>query len=147
MTRIIIETMKKGHLPEVLAIERASFSAPWSERSFYDELHNPSSFSFVAFMGENVAGYVCARKLWDEGHILNLAVRPDMRRQGIGQALALKVVGELRKSACRCIYLEVRASNHEAKKLYEKLGFLVTGTRKAYYEAPKEDALAMMREC
>lgn len=145
-----IETMSRAHLAEMLAIERASFAMPWSERSFRYELYNPASVSYVALTDSpntsSVAGYVIARQVLDEGHILNLAVRADLRRTGIAETLVRKVIEDMRSYDCRFMYLEVRASNHAARRLYEKLGFKVAGTRKAYYDHPQEDAVMMALE-
>lgn len=146
MEGIRFERMRKRHLSEVLRIERVSFGAPWSEVSFMSELYNPASVAYVALAGSSVAGYIIVRQIVDEGHILNLAVRPDLRRKGIARALVENAMADLRESLCKYIYLEVRASNEEAKKLYEALGFKIVGTRKAYYENPREDALLMTSE-
>lgn len=135
--------MQRHHILEILEIERLSFSTPWSEASFYNETYNPNSLSYTAELESNVVGYICVRHIADEAHILNLAVRPDMRRQGIARALVLKALEELSETQCKTVYLEVRASNYQARALYESFGFKVVGIRKSYYEFPKEDAVVM----
>ncbi|MBI4685288.1 MAG: ribosomal protein S18-alanine N-acetyltransferase [Nitrospirae bacterium] len=140
----IIREMTKNDIPEVTVIERMSFSAPWSETSFFNEIYNPRSTSKVAVAGERVIGYICANQVSDEGHILNLGVHPDFRRKGIAKNLVTLIIEELKESACRFLYLEVRESNYPAKKLYEGFGFRIIGTRKEYYVMPAEDAVIMM---
>lgn len=143
MTEVIIQKIERHHIPEILEIEHQSFSTPWSEASFYNETYNPNSLSYTAILEFSVVGYICIRHIGDEAHILNLAVRPDMRRHGIARTLVLRIIGELRETPCKTIYLEVRVSNYQARALYEALGFKVVGIRKAYYEFPKEDAVMM----
>jgi len=143
MTRIIIREMTVSDIPDVTAIEQASFSTPWSAASFLSELDNPGSICLVALSGDSLIGYVCASCILDEGHILNLAVRPDCRRMGIGRLLALSVLKELRACGCKKIFLEVRASNTAAMRLYESIGFRMLGLRRGYYHYPKEDAVIM----
>ncbi len=146
MKEIIIRYMKEADIPSVVEIERMSFSTPWSETSFYNEIYNHRSIAKVAALGEDVVGYVCTKQVADEGHILNLAVHPDYRRRGIATALVENILEELKVNACRFLYLEVRISNYTARKLYESFGFKVVGVRKGYYVIPKEDAVIMMLE-
>jgi ribosomal-protein-alanine N-acetyltransferase len=131
-------------IPEILKIESISFSTPWNEMAFLNEIYNPSSINKVAFYGNVVIGYICANSVIDEGHILNIAVHPDMRRKGIAAVLLEKVIDELRRKGCKSLYLEVRASNISAIQFYENYGFVSAGLRKNYYTSPKEDAVVMM---
>ena len=90
-----------------------------------------------------VAGYLCAGLIMDEGHILNLAVGPGMRRTGIASVLIGDVIDRLRERGCRFLFLEVRDSNTAAREIYRKFGFKVIGIRKNYYVSPVEDAIIM----
>lgn len=135
--------MEPSHLAEVLAIERASFSIPWSEPSFLIEIHSPDARTYVALEEGVVAGYLCTKKVLREGHIQNLAVRDGLRRKGIAKGLVEKGLEDLRAEGCKCVYLEVRESNLPAIKLYEAFGFVKVGVRKAYYLHPVEDAVLM----
>ncbi|VAX33466.1 Ribosomal-protein-S18p-alanine acetyltransferase [hydrothermal vent metagenome] len=143
MTQITISKMTVSDIPEVAAIERESFSTPWTEASFFSEINSPASICRVALSGDSLIGYICASCILDEGHILNLAVRPDYRRKGIGRRLVLSVLKELRTCGCKKIFLEVRASNTDAIKLYESAGFRMLGLMRGYYFLPKEDAVIM----
>jgi ribosomal-protein-alanine N-acetyltransferase len=140
---IVIGDMEAEDLPSVLEIERASFTTPWSEISFYNELKNPRSIVKAARKEGRAIGYVCANRILDEGHILDLAVHPAFRGRGVASALALHVIERLRKEGVRCIFLEVRDSNEPAAKLYKKFGFERIGIRKNYYLSPEEDGLIM----
>ncbi|MDA8238819.1 MAG: ribosomal protein S18-alanine N-acetyltransferase [Nitrospiraceae bacterium] len=143
LTDIVIGDMETGDLPSVLEIERASFAMPWSETSFFNELKNPRSISRAAKRDGRVTGYIFASRILDEGHILDLAVHPDFRRQGIASALVAHVIEHLREEGCRFLYLEVRESNVPAIKMYGKFGFERIGIRKKYYVSPDEDAVIM----
>ncbi len=146
MKKISIREMTKADIDEVLEIEEASFPTPWSGESFAREIDNPCSFCHVALAGDVLIGYACASRILDEGHILNLAVRPDYRGRGIGKLLALSVLAKLVSSGCREVFLEVRTSNRTARRLYESLGFRMVGLRKGYYPLPREDAIIMKKE-
>jgi ribosomal-protein-alanine N-acetyltransferase len=146
MAEIFMRTMRERDIPEVLEIENLSFSTPWSDTAFINEIHKPYSLTKVAVLEDKIIGYICVNNIVDEGHFLNLAVHPDFRRRGIAKTLAEKVLKELRENSCRYIYLEVRVSNFEARKFYEHLGFRVMGMRKNYYTLPAEDAIVMAYE-
>lgn len=138
--------MEEKDVPAVAAIERTSFSLPWSETSFLNEIRKEHGVSRVAIAGDTVVGYVSAESVLDEGHILNLGVHPGYKKRGIATALVENILEELKVRACRFLYLEVRASNFVAKRLYQGFGFSVVGRRKNYYVAPNEDAVIMMLE-
>lgn len=144
LSPLIIRRMKAEDIAAVVAIERTSFSLPWSEISFVKELSKSRSIPKVAIMDDVVAGYMCIEYVVDEGHILDLAVHLHYRKRRIAATLVEDAIAELRQRACRCIYLEVRASNHAAKNLYENYGFRMVGSRKSYYVDPVEDAAIMM---
>ena len=122
-----IRAMTAADVPQVAAMERACFSDPWSEKSVASELENPLSCWLVALDGETVAGYVGSQTVLDETDMMNIAVHPDFRRQGVARALILALIGELKKRGSRCLTLEVRASNEAAIAFYRKNGFSVIG--------------------
>ena len=138
--------MKLEHVRQIAMLEKRCFSDPWSENSIAFEQRNPLSLWLVALDGDTVAGYVGSQSVMDEADMMNIAVSPDYRRQGIGQALVERLVTELSAVGVRCLALEVRLSNEPAKALYEKLGFALAGRRPNYYRNPKEDALILRKE-
>ena len=141
-----IAHMTAEHVPQVTALEKVCFSDPWSEKSVASELENPLSCWLVALDGETVAGYVGSQTVMDETDMMNIAVSPASRRQGVARALIEALVSALRERGSKQLTLEVRASNGPARQLYESLGFLQVGLRKNYYRNPKEDALILRKE-
>ena len=141
---LVLDDMRTSDLAEVVEIERTSCTLPWSESLFFNEIQNPRSMPRVARKEGRVAGYLCASQILDEGHILNLAVHPELRRTGIASALITDMIDRLRNEGCRFIFLEVRDSNREAKEIYEQFNFKVIGIRKNYYVSPVEDAVVMV---
>lgn len=144
MNEIVIREMQEKDIPQIMQIECSSFSTPWSEAAFFSEIHKPYSFSRAALSGDTIVGYICINYVLNECHILNLAVHPHFRRQGIATLLLAKAMKESRKRGCVFYYLEVRFSNTGARKFYESFGFRIVGTRKKYYVSPEEDAALMM---
>jgi ribosomal-protein-alanine N-acetyltransferase len=144
LSGLLIEDMKEADLPEVAALEKSAFTTPWSEISFFNELKNPRSLMKVGRKGSIIAGYACAHAIVDEGHILTVATHPEFRRQGVASSLVARVIEELQEGGCRFIFLEVRASNEAARRMYERFGFQVFGIRKGYYAEPREDAAVML---
>jgi [ribosomal protein S18]-alanine N-acetyltransferase len=139
---IIIRPMVEADLEAALTIEQASFPAPWSREHFLHEIVAPHSFPFVALVDGDIAGYVCLMSLFEEAQILDVAVALEQRGKGIARLLMehsfIVAIGE----GAEFMALEVRESNKAAISLYERLGFVRTGTRRGYYEG-KEDAVLM----
>ena len=144
MPSLSIERMRLADLSDVLAIERVSFSMPWSRGAFlYEVEQNQVARSWVGRENGRVVGYICLWEVADELHITNVAVHPEARRHGIGRALLESVFERARAGGARMVLLEVRPSNVEALGLYESLGFRVVGRRQGYYYDTGEDALVM----
>ncbi len=144
MPPLSVDRMRRADLDEVLAIERASFSMPWSRGAFlYEMEQNQVARCWVMREDGRVVGYICVWEVADELHITNIAVHPAARRRGIGRRLLQQVIGEARGKGLRVVALEVRPSNVEARALYESFGFRVVGRRRGYYYDTGEDALVM----
>ena len=144
---MIITKMTEKHVAQVAELEKICFgSAAWSEKSIASELENALSLWIVAVEDEQVLGYVGSQTVIDETDMMNIAVHPDYRRQGVARKLVAQLVEELKLRQSRCLTLEVRASNEPAKKLYKMLDFEEIGIRKNYYRNPKEDALILRKE-
>ncbi len=143
--------MKKTDIEQVMAIENASFSQPWSRNLFLSEFRSPLVSSLlVALVGDpacrKVIGYLVYWLVQDEMHILNLATEPSRRRRGVAGRLVLCGIERARKKGATRAFLEVRASNREAQKLYSRLGFTGSFIRRDYYDVPVEDAVVMTLE-
>ena len=144
MPSLSIERMRPADLSDVLAIERASFSMPWSRGAFLYEIEqNQVARCWVGREDGRVVGYICLWDVADELHITNVAVHPEARRRGVGRALLDSVFERARAAGSRVVLLEVRPSNVEALALYESFGFRVVGSRRGYYYDTGEDALVM----
>ena len=143
---ITVENMTAAHVPQIAELEKLCFSDPWNEASVASELENPLSLWLVALDGDRVAGYVGSQSVMGEADMMNVAVHPDYRRQGIAERLIAALIKRLRENEVYCLLLEVRVSNEPAKALYGKLGFAEVGRRKNYYRNPKEDALILRKE-
>jgi ribosomal-protein-alanine N-acetyltransferase len=138
----------ESDLAGVLEVENDSFTNPWTKEMYAWELQNRSvCHIYVLRTPERLVTGFCAFWLvFDEIHINNVAVRPEFRGQGLGTALLHHVFAEARQLGARRATLEVRASNEGAKRLYQRLGFYVAGTRRNYYSHPVEDALILWRD-
>lgn len=143
---ISIRKMKAEDVPQIAALEAACFSAPWDASSLAAELENPLSLWLTAAEGQTVAGYIGSQSVLGEADMMNLAVAPSHRRQGIARALVLELIRELTAAGVTCLTLEVRAGNAPALALYESLGFAEIGLRKNYYFRPREDAKILRKE-
>ena len=140
-----IVEMTVDHVLQVAQLEMLCFSDPWSEKSIASELTNKLALWLVAEENGAVAGYIGSQTVPDESDMMNVAVHPDFRRQGIAEALVTALCEALKKQGSVSLTLEVRASNEPAKALYEKLGFELVGRRPNYYRNPKEDALILRK--
>ncbi len=144
MSSLTLDRMRVEDLDQVLAIERASFTMPWSRGAFlYEMQQNRVARCWVTRDAGRVVGYLCVWEIADELHVTNIAVRPDARRRGIGRDLLGTAIADARARGFRVVALEVRPSNEEARALYDSFGFHVVGRRRGYYYDTGEDALVM----
>ena len=139
-------SMTPAHVPQIAQLERLCFNDPWSDRSIASELDNRFSLWLVAVDGEKVVGYVGSQSVLGWADMMNIAVSPEYRRQGIAYGLVTRLEEALKENDVTCLTLEVRASNASAQALYGKLGFQQVGRRPNYYRNPKEDALILRKE-
>jgi ribosomal-protein-alanine N-acetyltransferase len=135
-------------LEAIERIERRSYPTPWSRSMFASELSKPSSISLGAFEAETgeLVGYLVISRYVDAWHVMNIAVAPERRREGIAVALFERLFELTAADGRRGYTLEVRISNEAAIKLYERLGFQSRGVRRGYYTDNREDALIMWRD-
>lgn len=134
------------HLREIIEIEKASFSDPWSFSYFINLINDTNSYFSVSMHSDHVTGYCILQSILDEGEIYNIAVGKEFRRKGIGIALLNDAIIYGRSLRLSKIHLEVRSSNCGAIMMYKKMGFFASGKRTSYYRAPKEDAIIMTYE-
>ena len=128
------------------ALEEQCFSMPWTEQQLRSQLPDANHEFIAAVDGDGrVLGYVGMMFVLDEGYISNVAVSPECRRQGIGDALIAEMDSRAKKRALSFATLEVRESNAPAIALYSKHGYVPVGTRKNYYDLPRENAILMTK--
>ena len=142
MQRKILK-MQEQHL-EILAQDLNEYDDFWNEKILKDEFYNENSEYFVICEDEIVCGFA---GLWfniDEAHIMNIAVRKDFRKNGIGSELLSFLIDEAKSKGKMCITLEVRDNNIPAIKLYKKFNFDILGRRKKYYNNVN-DAIIMTK--
>ena len=141
----LIQNAEKKHLAQLENLEKLCFSMPWTREQLESQLPDAQHVFLVAVDGESVLGYVGMMFVLDEGCISNVAVSPEARRCGIGDALIAELLLRAEEKALSFVTLEVRESNEAAIRLYQKHGFQKVGLRKKYYDLPKEDAILMTK--
>lgn len=138
-----IKEMTAEDLEEVAALEKEIFSTPWSRQGFADTMRQEAALYLAVRENGRLAGYCGLLQSFDEAEIVNVAVAPAFRRQGIGAAMLTELMERGYARGIANYTLEVRESNRGALHLYEKLGFERVGVRKNFYEKPREDAVIM----
>jgi ribosomal-protein-alanine N-acetyltransferase len=143
-TDIVFRSMTLQDIGTIAAIERESFTAPWTENAFRHEL-TQNLFAKYMVMEHNgvILGYGGMWLIVDEAHVTNIAVREPYRGRGLGERLLRELMRTARWMGARRMTLEVRVSNGVAQGLYRKLGFVPSGVRPGYYSDNREDALIM----
>src|SRR3954469_12336910 len=141
-----IRRLELHDLNAIEAIEKRAYPTPWSRSMFASELAKPTSICLGAFEGPDLVGYVINSRDVAAWQVMNGAVRPDHRRRGVATALLERLFELTRGDERRGYTLEVRVSNEDAIRLYEKLGFESRGIRRGYYTDNREDALIMWRD-
>ena len=144
---ITIRRMTLADLPQVDAIEQATFARPWPQGAYEKELTGNPAARYLSAVDEEtgaVVGFAGAWIIIDESHITNIAVAEKYRGQGIGRRLTSELLQYLSNLGAAYTTLEVRESNAAARGLYQSLGFIAVGRRKRYYEDNGEDALIMV---
>ena len=142
---LVIEPMRRSHLPQVMEIEATAYPQPWTVGVFQDELAMQARGSrhyLVAILGGRVVGYGGMIYMDTAAHITNVAVSVAMRRRGIATELMLDLSWEARRAGMESLTLEVRESNASAQSLYRRFGFAPVGVRAKYYEN-RDDAIVM----
>ena len=138
---VSIREMTEEDIKEIAELEKECFSEPWSENSLRDELANETARFYVLRDSEKLLGYIGANNICNEVYITNVAVNSKCRGKGYGKILVKHLIKQSEAERAFFITLEVRKSNENAIKLYEKCGFKLIGERKNFYSKPTEDAL------
>lgn len=141
---IIFRLMREEDIDQVVEIEKASFTTPWSQEAFYNEMnHNKFAVYIVIEQNSKLIGYCGVWIVVDEAHVTNVAILPEYRGKKLGEALMRKLMSIAKDRGAISMTLEVRVTNYIAQSLYRKLGFQDGAIRKKYYTDNQEDALVM----
>jgi ribosomal-protein-alanine N-acetyltransferase len=144
ISSVSFRKMTEPDLHMILEVENQSFATPWTYEAFYNELYNNQFAQYlVAEVDGKIIGYCGLWVIIDEAHITNIALLPQYRGKGLGEALLRNVMQYALEHGAETVTLEVRVSNQIAQNLYRKLGFQNGGIRKSYYTDNYEDALVM----
>ena len=138
-----IRWMIRRDMPAVLAIEEASFEFPWSEEEFIRCLRQRNCIGMVAERDDEVVGFMIYELHKNRLHILNFAVAPENRRQGVGKAMVGKLLSKLSHERRNRIMLEVRETNLEAQLFFKQIGFRAVSVLRDFYDDSDEDAYLM----
>ena len=129
-------------LPEVMALEKECYDQPWTVENFLGEFRRRITLGLGLKAGRLLAAQCFFWLIRPEIHLLNLAVSPRFRRQGLARRLMTAMLTIGRRAGVESVYLEARPTNLAAITLYESAGFHITGRRPDYYE-DGEDAVLM----
>ena len=135
--------MAPEDVESVAALEKGAFSTPWDASTFLRLLERPGAELWVTEEAGVIVAYAVLWCILDQGELANIAVAPGARGRGHGGRLLDHLVQVARSRGVERLFLEVRASNDVALRLYDARGFRCIGTRKGYYERPREDALVL----
>lgn len=141
--RVHIRWMIRRDMPEVLAIEHASFEFPWCEEEFLRVLRQRNCIGMVAEYGERVVGFMIYELHKNKLHVLDFATHPEFRRQGVGHQMIGKLVGKLSSHRRTRIALYVRETNLASQLFYRVQGFRAVEVAREYYQDTGEDAFVM----
>lgn len=140
----VFRYMREEDIDQILEVEHASFTTPWSREAFYNEIHNNKFAVYIVIEADGkIVGYCGAWIVIDEAHVTNIAILPEYRGMKLGEALLRKMMLKAISMGARSMTLEVRVTNYIAQSLYKKLGFQEGGLRKNYYSDNQEDARVM----
>jgi [ribosomal protein S18]-alanine N-acetyltransferase len=144
-----VREMTLDDLPGVMELENLLFSDDaWSEETYRGELADPGGTRHYVVAEEAgvLAGWAGLAAAGGQGDVLTIGVRPELQGRGLGAALLTELLDEASGRGCGQVFLDVRADNDRARRLYERMGFTAVGVRKRYYQPSGVDAIVMVRE-
>jgi len=142
---VVLRCFQDRDLPDVLAIERQLFPEDaWTAQMFAGELAQPTTRYYIVAEADGIiAGYAGLCVVGDQGDVQTIAVRADRQGLGIGTALLQELIAAARSRGCHELFLDVRADNDRARRLYRRTGFADVGVRRGYYQPSGTDAVVM----
>lgn len=149
-TDLVVRKMRDSDINAVVALESEIFPDAWPAESFRESVNGPDGGGLVVETrngtSKKLIAYACYYSAAGETHLTNIAVAPDHRRQGIANRILESLYEKAKAAGSDALFLEVRASNETAMKLYASHGFQELYRRKNYYHDPREDAVVFVRE-
>ncbi len=142
MEGLTIVEFQPKQVDAVYEISVEAFPLPWAKEELIREIINPRALNLVALVEEEVIGYVQCWYTYEDADIINIAVKNNWKRKGIGKVLLQGLIDALKAKGMRNIFLEVRVTNLPAQTLYKSFGFITLAKRERYY-INGEDALVM----
>lgn len=142
MIDVTFEEFSPHHVDTVYEISKEAFPLPWAKEELVREIINPHALNIVAICDNRVVGYVQCWYTSEDADIINIAVKQEYKRHGIGRSILQELLYQLRQKGIQNVFLEVRVTNIPAQNLYKSLGF-ITLTKRAHYYIDGEDALVM----
>lgn len=146
MDEIVARLAYKEDIRGMYAIEKSSFNMPWSYDAFAENFYNNYSVYVLTECEEEIIGFGGMQVIFDEAHIMNVAVKKSKRRLGAATKMMELLISEARNRSVKSVFLEVRSGNDSAKNLYARQGFVPIAIRKQYYSDNNEDAIIMKKE-
>ncbi len=143
---MILRFFRLEDVDAVHALEQQWLGKSWTREQLIQEVHLSSSLALVAEINGGVAGYAFFRRCGPEAELLRIAVDNKQRGRKLGQSLLNKGLQSLMTQKVETCFLEVRESNHNARQLYMKTGFVQYTVRQKYYSNPVEDAILMQKK-
>ena len=130
-------------LPQLVELEKSCFPDPWSQKSLRSTITEDDSYFAVAITDGKIVGYINTTYVLDEMNLNRICVLPQYRKMGAARSLMEGMFAHARQKGLAQIFLEVRLSNLEAQRVYQRFGFKVVGERKGFYQNPPENGLVM----
>lgn len=141
--KVHIRWMIRRDMAEILEVEQGSFEFPWSEEDFIRCLRQRNCIGMVAECDDRIVGYMIYELHKTRLHILNFAVHPSLRQQGVGRQMAMKLASKLSHQRRTRILLEVRETNLDAQLFFRSVGFRAVSVLRDFYDDTTEDAYLM----
>lgn len=139
-----ISPLTTEQLPQAFTIEQASHAFPWSEKTLFSN-QGERYLNLQIEVDQVMVGFAITQVVLDEATLFNIAIAPNYQGQGLGRQLLDYLILQLQQRDVLTLWLEVRASNNKAIRLYQSMGFNEASVRHNYYPAQngREDAIIM----
>jgi ribosomal-protein-alanine N-acetyltransferase len=142
----VIHRLERSAITELTILDQKVSIIPWTEKLFDSEFDHSFALVIGGYIEKNIISFAVLHRVIDQAHLVHCGVHPDFRRRGFGKQMLHWIIKDLSQQDVCQLDLEVRESNHSARRLYEGLHFSQIGRRKSYYSDNGEDAIVLRRE-